>query len=185
MQARALRAGLSVAARQAASAEIERRVLTMPELAALPRWFVYVSYRNEVETHGLIQLLLARGAEVFVPLLIENEGMAAARLEHWQDLSPGKHGILTVAGPQISQAESVDVAIVPGLAFTTRGERLGYGRGNYDRFFARHRVTWKVGLAFSCQIVGNVAGEPHDVPMDLVVTEREVWSRDLGLGAGG
>lgn len=68
--------------------------------------------------------------------------------------------------------ESVDVVVVPGLAFTADGRRLGQGGGWYDRFLARTRSDCSsVGVAFDVQIVDDLPTEPHDVPVDLVVTE--------------
>lgn len=75
---------------------------------------------------------------------------------------------------------SIDVAIIPGAVFDRCGHRLGYGGGFYDRFLARMAPqATRIGLAFSCQVVDQIPSLPHDVPMDLVITEQEVltWSR--------
>jgi 5-formyltetrahydrofolate cyclo-ligase len=69
-------------------------------------------------------------------------------------------------------AASIDVVVVPGLAFTARGDRLGQGGGWYDRFLARIRpTTVTVGVGFREQLVGSLPIEPHDIVLDHVVTD--------------
>ena len=69
---------------------------------------------------------------------------------------------------------AVDVILVPGLAFTRAGQRLGRGGGFYDRLLARlPAVTWKIGVCFEVQISDAVPSEPHDVTVDCVMTERD------------
>ena len=69
---------------------------------------------------------------------------------------------------------SIDVVIVPGVAFTSDGERLGQGGGWYDRFLVRlgPDVT-TIGVAFAAQIVPALPTDPHDVAVDMVVTDDE------------
>ncbi len=70
------------------------------------------------------------------------------------------------------EAEKLDLVVVPGLAFSADGHRLGQGGGWYDRFLARTRADCtKVGVCFAGQVVPQVPIEPHDVPLDLVVTD--------------
>ena len=89
------------------------------------------------------------------------------------------HRWLTERGTEVAVAEDVasadwpDVVIVPGLAFTPRGQRLGQGGGWYDRFLAGVRddcVT--IGVCFHEQLVAEVPTEPHDVAVDVVVTDE-------------
>jgi 5-formyltetrahydrofolate cyclo-ligase len=63
--------------------------------------------------------------------------------------------------------------LVPGRAFDRAGTRLGRGGGAYDRILAGLQAP-KIGVAFACQLVENLPREPHDVPMDAVVTSREI-----------
>ncbi len=68
--------------------------------------------------------------------------------------------------------EQLDVILVPGLAFGRDGMRLGRGRGHFDRFFARPEVkARRIGVCWECQRVDAVPTEPHDAPMDAVITE--------------
>lgn len=88
------------------------------------------------------------------------------------DLAPGAFGILE---PVPSHAEvparEIDAFLCPGLAFDERGGRLGRGRGFYDRLLAQARPdALKIGVCFTSQIVPDTFPEPHDIPMDAVLT---------------
>jgi 5-formyltetrahydrofolate cyclo-ligase len=70
----------------------------------------------------------------------------------------------------------VDLAVVPGVAFDREGGRMGHGKGYYDRLLGRARPdTPLVGLAFECQLFAEIPMDENDVPMDKIITEREVY----------
>ncbi|MDD2516173.1 MAG: 5-formyltetrahydrofolate cyclo-ligase, partial [Candidatus Gracilibacteria bacterium] len=64
----------------------------------------------------------------------------------------------------------IDISVVPGLAFTKEGTRLGRGGGFYDRFFAKNKDGFKIGLCYDSQLIAKIDEENHDVKMDLVIT---------------
>jgi len=71
----------------------------------------------------------------------------------------------------------IEVILVPGLAFTRRGQRLGRGGGNYDRYLATLRSsTLKLGVCFAMQIVEMLPTEPHDQRVDAVATEEGIFA---------
>jgi 5-formyltetrahydrofolate cyclo-ligase len=85
------------------------------------------------------------------------------------ELIPGRFGIREPApGPSPNQ---LDLIVVPGLAFSAEGNRLGRGAGFYDRFLATvPQTTFKIGVCFEFQLVSSIPHEPHDVTMDAVVS---------------
>jgi 5-formyltetrahydrofolate cyclo-ligase len=88
------------------------------------------------------------------------------------DLAPGAFGILEPV-PSLAEvpAQEIDAFLCPGIAFDPRGGRLGRGRGFYDRLLAKARPhALKVGVCFPSQIVPDTFMEPHDIPMDAVLT---------------
>ncbi|NCG18650.1 MAG: NUDIX domain-containing protein, partial [Rhodobacterales bacterium] len=85
------------------------------------------------------------------------------------DLVPGEMGILTSHGPDVSR--DVRICLVPGLAFTHEGHRLGYGGGFYDRFLTEHPLARPIGLCFERQMVPKVPVQNHDVAMTAVITD--------------
>ena len=81
----------------------------------------------------------------------------------------------TLAEAPIVEPAEIGIILVPGLAFTRQGHRLGRGGGYYDRYLAQlPSTTFKLGVCFSIQIVPALPIEPHDQPMDAVVTENGV-----------
>jgi len=84
-------------------------------------------------------------------------------------------GIREPVDVEIVPSEKVSAWIVPGLAFTRGGKRLGYGGGWYDRFLAvAPEGAVKIGVAYSFQIIGDLPSEPHDVPLTDVVDEKGI-----------
>jgi 5-formyltetrahydrofolate cyclo-ligase len=73
-----------------------------------------------------------------------------------------------------AEPSSIRLVVVPLIAFDSRGFRLGYGAGYYDRFLSRHPDMKKIGVAFACQEVETVPADENDVPMDIIVTENGV-----------
>jgi len=135
--------------------------------------FCYISYMNEVETNSLINFILKQGLTLFVPKIINNMEMNAIKLNSLSDLEPDNIGILTPKSGEIL-LEPIDIAITPGIGFTKTGDRLGYGRGYYDRWFSKNLVKTKVGVAFEEQIVEKLPAEETDIPMDILITEKYV-----------
>ena len=138
-----------VAAPAAASAAIFDRIVAMPEVAAARTVAAFTSIPGEPDTGPLIEWCRRSGRTVVLP---EDEPAP----------DPG----------------TVDVVVVPGVAFTADGRRLGQGGGWYDRFLARLRAeAVTIGVAFEVQIVESLPTEPHDVAVDCVVTEAAArWS---------
>ena len=99
--------------------------------------------------------------------------MIAVKLSDQNDLAPDSMGILT---PNSDQEISgpFDIAITPGLGFTNKGERLGYGRGYYDRWFSKHKVKTKIALAFELQLIDVLPTEKTDQLVDMIVTEERI-----------
>lgn len=173
---------LDAAARTACSAAITQRVLALPAVTGAQCVLAYLSFGSEFDTAALVDALRARHARLVLPKIDK----AARRLRLFQvddpavDLAPGVWGIREPREDrcrEVPQAE-IDLVIVPGLAFTRRGDRLGYGGGYYDGLLG----DWPgrpvlVAPAFEVQIVDALPLEAHDVPVDVIVTESQVSRR--------
>ena len=95
-----------------------------------------------------------------------------------------ERGLRTPSAGRPIPVESIDVVIIPGLAFDTEGWRLGRGGGYYDRFLERvSRQTRLVGIAFDQQVVEVVPHELHDVRMQVIVTDRRTTQPRRGAGS--
>jgi 5-formyltetrahydrofolate cyclo-ligase len=159
------------------SAAIWERLSILKEFAAASRLLVYVSTGNEVDTQGLIRQLLAMGRRVCVPRFdAGTQGYAASELRDFDgELTAGKFGILEPkpGAVRLAALDRIDAALVPGLAFDETGNRLGRGRGHFDRLL-RQTSGAKIALAFDFQVLDEVPAEAHDAHMDFIVTETRV-----------
>lgn len=131
----------------------------------------FASYSSEIPTEPLIDHLLTQSRRVLVPR-VEGDRMLAVPIGSLEDLAPGYKGI-PEPRPAASTAPEAGVIIVPGVAFTAAGTRLGYGGGFYDRYLAE-AAGIRIGLCYDFQIVEDLPAGPHDIPMDRIVTEARV-----------
>lgn len=137
--------------------------------------FIYVSYKNEVETHKIIKHALENGKKVCVPKIVSlKEGMEAVEIENLSELKVNKYGILEPEFnlEKIMAPDCIDLMIVPGVAFDRNGGRVGYGGGFYDRFINRlHKKVYKLALAYNFQIYDKVPMEENDMYIDDLISE--------------
>lgn len=193
----AARDAIPPAERARASAAILERLLALPEWQAAGTVFVYVSFRSEVDTRGILSAALARGrvcgparkSRVLVPRVVRARGeIDACEIYSLDDLAPGGWGILEPADPAAPAADpsEVDLVILPGLAFDAAGARLGYGAGYYDRYLRRTRPDCaRVAVAYQAQILPEVPAGPHDERVGAIVTEDRVYRREMGQRENG
>lgn len=160
----------------ARSRAICERVMRLAIYQAACSLHCYVPVRSEVDTLPLLTDALAREKHVVVPVVQRgSEELAHTRLTSLaaEDLQPGLFGIpqpRTLCPAEVGECR---LLVVPLLAFDRSGYRLGYGKGYYDRLLAVARAP-TVGVAFAAQEVAAVPREPHDLPLDWIVTEAEV-----------
>ena len=168
------RNGLSRAEREKKSRQILENLSQIPEFSMARSAFCYLSYLSEVDTHALLERLLDRSARLAVPKIVDKTVMHAVTFSGWDELQPDNMGILTPINDELDNGP-FDIALTPGLGFTRQGGRLGYGRGYYDRWFARHTVHTRIGLCFEVQITENLPLEDTDMPLHLLVSEKQVY----------
>ncbi len=154
-----------------ASAAISEKLLSSEPYRRAECIFCYVSTATEPSTVAIINDALAKGKCVCVPKCIAKGRMKALRIESTDCLHKGAYGILEPDDslPEISP-DAIDLAIIPCLAATRDGIRLGHGGGYYDRFLAGTPAT-KAALCFSKRILPTVPAEDFDVRMDYVISE--------------
>lgn len=168
------------------SRDIVRKFMTLPEYQAATTVLFYLDVRSEVRTRHSLEDALASGKKIVVPYCIEGEVLELFHLESMDELSIGMYRILEPkpelrALPQKQvPVEEIDLIMVPGVAFDRRGGRTGHGKGYYDKLLEHARPeTPLVALAFECQMFPEIPMQPHDVFMDKVITEQEIYP---GLG---
>ena len=131
---------------------------------------LYSALPDEVQTQRLMDELVRQGKTVLLPKVINDTDMELRRYTGTKDLSLGAYGIMEPTGEHFTDYVSIDVAVIPGMAFDTKGHRLGRGKGYYDRFLSQlTSKTYKIGLCFPWQQVDCVPIDENDVTMDDVV----------------
>ena len=135
----------------------------------------YVSLDGEISTDYLIETFL-KDKKVAVPFCIDNNGNMNFYLI--DSLSLLKPGSFSVREPDINECEKLtdftdSVIIVPALCFDKKGNRLGYGKGFYDRFLKKYPFI-SVGLCYNSLIVNDLPCNEYDIPVDIIVTETSV-----------
>lgn len=161
---------LSMAARH-----ISERVLACPEISGASAIGAYYSIGSEVPTAGIIREILKDGKRLYMPRVTSGMGMEFCAVRSESELGPGsvRSEIMEPVGRvDAAAADEMDAIVVPAVAASRDGHRLGYGLGYYDRFLARCRKdAFKVAPVLEKQVVKGVPAGPHDVRMDAIVTE--------------
>jgi 5-formyltetrahydrofolate cyclo-ligase len=155
-----------------AAEAIQRRLLAQDWWVAAFQVGTYVATAHEPATAAILEDLLARGAQVAVPVRRGRTygwGWVDAKTR-WRK---GAHGIQEPKGAPVASPEELRVIVVPGVAFDAKGGRLGHGRGHFDRLLSESGALL-VGLCFENHLVDTVPMERHDIRMDVVVTEKRM-----------
>jgi 5-formyltetrahydrofolate cyclo-ligase len=166
---------------------VKRSIRITEKLTSLERFkeskiiMAYMDFKNEVMTGLLTEHCLKLEKTLAFPLIESFQGIkkicAYEPNDHKNALKPGAFGILEPVR-QLSRKidpKEIDMVVVPGVAFDTKGYRIGYGAGYYDVFLKEVKdECFKVGIAFELQVVENIPKEEHDVSLDAIVTESRV-----------
>ena len=181
-QARAARRALDEPARQAAAIALLAQLRTLPAFDSARRVAAYAAVASELSLQPLIDAMLARGQQVFLPHVEQHAPQM--HFAPWNgDARRLKTNHFGIAEPMVDAAQLVaaatlDLILLPLLAFDRRGGRLGSGAGFYDRALAfrlqQPAPPLLVGVGHACQEVTEIPAEPWDVPLDAVVTDREL-----------
>ncbi|WP_392671237.1 5-formyltetrahydrofolate cyclo-ligase [Streptomyces sp. LN785] len=159
-----------------AGAVLSRGAVNLAELAGARTVAAYVSVGSEPGTRALLDELRARGVRVLLPVLLADDDLDWAPYEGAGRLIPAARGLLEPDGPRLGPDAvlDADAVLLPGLAVDGRGMRLGRGGGSYDRVLARLAAAGAhpalIVLLYDNEVVAQVPVEPHDHPVDAVVT---------------
>lgn len=132
---------------------------------------LYWSMDDEVQTHDFVERWYSSKC-ILLPC-VEGDDLVLRQYTGPECLKAGEQfGIGEPTGPVFTDMEKVEMIVVPGVAFDKRGNRMGRGRGFYDRLLKRTPNAYKVGVAFDFQMVESVPVEPFDVAMDEVIFDE-------------
>lgn len=175
IQIRTKRQALNKDERAQKNAAIMAHLEKLPEFKAAKNILFYVSLDEEADTREIIKKYLAK-KQILVPTIQKKtKEFQIFQLTNWDELESGVFGILEIHHKNRipHPLNNIDLIIVPGVAFDKRGYRLGYGGGYYDSLLMLfHKPT--IGLAYECQLVNELPLDPHDLPVDKIITENQI-----------
>lgn len=130
---------------------------------------LYHSLPDEVNTHDLIRILYAQGYTILLPTVVGcNLTLHVYEGEDTMNIGLA-YGIQESLGKLFTEYSHIDLAIIPGMAFTQQGDRLGRGKGYYDRLLPQLTCPL-IGIAFPFQLVPAIPTESHDIQMTEIIT---------------
>jgi len=169
---------------QQSALAIRDQLLQLPEFVSSQQLAAYWSVRGEIETAATLQHAEADGKTLYLPTLTDDKRL---RFAPYQQNSPMQKNRFRIPEPAVTEnqlidANTLDLVLVPLLAFDAQGNRLGMGGGFYDRTFEfkqkraaePHKKPLLIGFAHHFQQVEMLAAEPWDVALDLIVTDSQI-----------
>ena len=151
------------------SGMIRRRLLASDAYRRCETLFCYVSFRNEVDTHCIIEQALADGKKVAVPR-VEGSDMHFYSIASLAELRKSSYGILEPGeGARRAVPENGDLMLVPAAAFDTCGYRIGYGGGYYDKYLDGYPDLHTIGLAYDFQMLDRLPIDDYDRSVTEVI----------------
>lgn len=179
VKARTARQALTPEQRAQASRRICEKLLSMPEVSSAHSVLGYAASLEEADPATVLDTLLERGVRVALPCVRSDRSLSI----HWVDAeTPLECGAFGLRQPGEHEPEApypaIDLVIVPLVAFDECANRIGYGGGYYDRLFMQVPPDApRIGIAFDEQLVEDAPVEPHDQPLDAVVTPSRIVRR--------
>ena len=171
------RDAMSPSARTSASRVILEKICALPQYGNAKVVLTYMGFGTEIETQPFFERIIADGKIVALPRVDRaTQTLILHSARGVTDLLTSKYGILepSTDAPVVA-VTSVDFVLMPGVAFDRNGNRLGYGRGYYDKLMSSANLALaRVAAGFSCQIVDSVPVGPQDKKVDCIITENEI-----------
>ena len=160
------------------SGKILENLVQLPCYREAETLYIFVGCRGEVDTVPIMRRARQDGKRTAVPKVL-GDVMAFYYIDSEDELAPGCMNIPEPAGDPEREAKEEDALLVlPGLAFTKEGGRLGFGGGYYDRFQAAHPHLSRAAVTFSWEIVPELPSDEYDIPVPIIVTEEGIVYAD-------
>lgn len=128
----------------------------------------YMSFKNEVDTSSFNDMVIKSGKTLLLPRVKDDCNMEV--IKYNGSFSISKFGIKEPLG-EIYTGE-IDMVIVPGVVFDKKGNRIGFGKGYYDRFFEKYPNSIKIAPMYEFQLFENIPSEEHDILMDVLLLKN-------------
>lgn len=154
---------------------IFQKLLQMEDYINASILYVYMDFRNEVKTNHIIEHALTHDKKVAIPKIIGDE-MHFYFITGLEDTKKGFYDILEPTTSQLATSTKEALMLMPGVAFDRFRNRIGYGKGFYDRYLDKYQGLNTIGLAFDYQIFISIPWEKVDVRPHKLVTPTRIIS---------
>lgn len=169
-QIRIAKKGLTLEEKILRSRPIMQKVAELPQFKEAETILLYWSMDDEVQTHEFVDQWYGQ-KRILLPC-VDGDDLLLRQYTGRECLKAGEQfGIGEPTGEVFSELEKIDMIVVPGVAFDHHNNRMGRGRGFYDRMLKNTPNAFKVGVAFDFQVMEQIPTEPFDVAMNQVITE--------------
>ncbi|MDD3141984.1 MAG: 5-formyltetrahydrofolate cyclo-ligase [Lachnospiraceae bacterium] len=151
---------------------IAKKVIEHPLFIKANTIYCYIDCKSEVMTHQIIETAWLMNKKVAVPRVLNKQReMEFYYINTFEDLEPGYFGLLEPLQSMQKADEEDALVIIPCVGFDLALNRLGYGKGFYDKYLATHKLLDKIMIAYTTQCVTCIPAESMDIKPDIVITE--------------
>jgi 5-formyltetrahydrofolate cyclo-ligase len=133
----------------------------------------YYPFNQEVNVLPLIEALLNQNKIVVLPKVTSKTTMSFYKIDSLNDVSRSQFGVYEPTTNQLVPQDEIEIMFIPGVGFNSKGYRLGYGAGYYDRYLINHAFN-TVGVCFDFQITEEFEVDAHDIPLDFIISENRL-----------
>jgi len=174
-----MRKKISANLRAAKSQKIIDKLQNLSEFINSNHILLYYSHGGEVDTLGLIEKYLD-AKQLYLPVIRGKSHFQAVPIKRPLNLKSGFEGVPEPVGIEPSSVydDKIELVITPGVAFDKKGNRIGMGKGYYDRYFEQNSETFKIALAYEEQVLDLVPKEMYDKSVDLIITDENIYKCD-------
>ena len=158
-----------------ASKKMQKRINKVYAFKDAQKVGLYYPIGSEILTQDIIQELISKGKQVFLPKMI-GENLEFRKIEDFSSLEIGRFDIMEPKDDCPSD-EDLDIIVVPTVGISPSGVRLGYGHGFYDKFLAK-KDTITISPVLEKQIIKNIPKSDHDINMDWIITEDRMFQTE-------
>lgn len=165
------------------SKQIIKKLTSLEEFAKSNTVFIYMSFKNEVETINLIKQMLLENKRVVIPYTdTKNTVLIPSEINSISDLKLSSFGYYE---PDLEKVKKIkphelDLIVTPGVVFDKSLNRIGFGKGYYDRILALKRTDAKaIALAYEFQVLEEIPSELHDIKINMIITEKNIYSGEI------
>ncbi|MBU0577361.1 5-formyltetrahydrofolate cyclo-ligase [Patescibacteria group bacterium] len=170
-----IRNSLSPAVRSEKSAKIAEQLEALEIFKDAEHVLFYYANETEVNTLPLIEKW-SKKKNIYLPKIVKKNEFRALPFEGIKNFKKGAYNIPEpVYDGEDKFEDKLDLIIVPGVAFDTHGNRIGMGKGFYDRYLEHLHKAPKVALAYQEQVLDQLPKDPYDEPVDIIITDKNIY----------